>query len=77
MKKIWFVEWEDLSCCWTKKADAIAYLFEELKRTKLDYKIISSQESLNADNEDYIKIQLDYKTIYVFPVMLDEKPYWD
>lgn len=81
---IWYVDFGDLSCAWTKREDAVNYVHEEAKRLQADIKITDGAEY--DPNYGYVEYIITYKeydnstqieTVTIINTFLDEKPYWD
>jgi len=76
---IWYVEFTDLSCAWTKREDAISYFYNECKRIGATAEL---QEGDEKDDSSYLIYHITYddgkyedETIWILPLFLDQKPY--
>lgn len=76
--QIWTVEFDknvgisELDCCWTKKEDAENYLKGEAERCGW------TLEKIGNDWDDYRVIADNSETfeVSIYPMFLDEKPYF-
>lgn len=76
---IWYVEFTDLSCAWTKKEDAISYFYNECKRLGATPEL---EEGDEKDDDSYLIYHITYdnkefedEVIFIIPVFLNQKPY--
>ena len=80
MKKVWYVDCQDLSCCWTTKKGALDYFLGEAKKGDWKYKVVTVEESLDPNNDYYVEFEMKgwcNNRVLIIPLPLDSKPYWD
>ena len=77
--KIWLVNFDDLTCAWTKREDAISYFHNELKRINASIVIQDGNEKESNDALIYSILYEDgsREEVVILPTFLDTKPYWD